>query len=375
MNYFFVTGISIALFLTIILLTKERMSASDYILSILLFFSAQTIFNTFLVTTDLYLAYPDLLVVGFSSPIIVSVCLYLYTKYQTNNIQFQWRELWHFIPAIIVLLMYTKFFLLSHSEKLTVMQSEGDGYEFTNLLRIAVTYTSGVIYCILSLSILYKYRRNIKNEFSNTERIEFNWLIFLIISILVIWLIVLFIQDDKIISISSTIFVILLGYFGITQMNIFGSKAILSSNEIFINDDEEKHKALNTLSHPVKYQYSSLSDGESMQIHEHLLKILTTEKPFLNPELTLGELAKLIPTHPNKLSEVINKHEQKTFYDLVNERRINEFLRLVNMPESKSYTLMSLAYDCGFNSKASFNRNFKKHTGKTPSEHLSNKDI
>ena len=374
MSYFFVTGISIALFLTIILLTKENRSATDYILSILLFFSAQTIFNTFLVTTDLYLTYPDLLALGFSSPIIVSVCLYLYTKYQTNNIPFQWRELWHFIPTAIIFLIYTKFFFLSHSEKLAVMQSEGKDYAFANMLRIAVTYCSGVIYCILSLYTLFKYRRNIKNEFSNTERIEFNWLIFLIIGILLIWLVVLFVQDDKVISVSSTIFVILLGYFGITQVNIFGSKAVLNSNVILSQDEEGKNKALNTSSHPAKYQYSSLTDDESLQIHEQLLNILIAEKPFLNPELTLAELAKLIPTHPNKLSEVINKYEQKNFYDLINERRIQEFLRLLNNQESKQYTFMSLAYDCGFNSKASFNRNFKKHTGKTPSEHLNNKD-
>ncbi|MBX2925694.1 MAG: helix-turn-helix transcriptional regulator [Chitinophagaceae bacterium] len=254
------------------------------------------------------------------------------------------------------------------------MQSEGAGYEVVNLLRIAVIYCSGIIYCILSLRILYKFRRNIKNEFSNTERIEFNWLVFLLIGMLAIWLIVLFRQDDKIISVSSTIFVILLGYFGITQVNVFGTKAVSIPNVVFINDDEEKDKELDTSSRPVKYQYSNLSDNESLQIHNQLLKILESEKPFLNPELTLAELAKLIPTHPNKLSEVINKYEQKNFYDLINGRRIHEFFRLLNMPESKQYTLISLAYDCGFNSKASFNRNFKKYTGKTPSEYQNNQD-
>lgn len=373
MSYFFVTGISIALFLAAILLTKERRSTTDFILAGLLFFAAQTIFNTFLVITGLYLTYPNLLVLGFSSPIIVSIFLYLYTKYQTNNIPFQWRELWHFIPAAIIFLIYFQFFFLSHSEKQAVMQSEGTGYEFVNLLRIAVIYFSGIIYCILSLRILYKYRRNIKNEFSNTERIEFNWLVFILIGMLAIWLVVLFGQDDKIISISSTVFVILLGYFGITQVNVFGPKAVSISNVVFINDEEEKDKDLDTSSRPVKYQYSNLNDDESLQIHKQLLKILESERPFLNPELTLAELAKLIPTHPNKLSEVINKYEQKNFYDLINELRINEFLRQVVKPENRQFTFTSLAYDCGFNSKASFNRNFKKYTGKTPTELLNSR--
>ncbi|MBX3255693.1 MAG: helix-turn-helix domain-containing protein [Chitinophagaceae bacterium] len=372
MSYFFITGISIALFLTAILLTKEKKSTSDFILAALLFFAAQTIFNTFLVETGLYLTYPDLLVLGFSSPIIVSIFLYLYSKYQTNNIPFQWRELWHFVPAAIIFLIYTRFFFLNPSQKLAVMQSGGDGYEFENLLRIAAIYISGIIYCILSLRILFTYRRNIKNEFSNTEKIEFNWLVFLIIGMLAIWLIILFLQDNKIISISATIFVILLGYFGVTQVNVFGPKAISSSNVIFVNNKKEDNNEPDKPPRQEKYHYSNLSSEESLQIHGQLLKILEGEKPFLNPELTLAELAKHIPTHPNKLSEVINKYEQKSFYDLINERRIHEFFRLLNMPESKQYTLMSLAYDCGFNSKASFNRNFKKYTGKTPSEYQNN---
>lgn len=368
MSYFFVTGISIALFLTVILLTKKKKYTTDFILAGLLIFAAQTIFHSLLLETGLYLAFPDLFVIGFPSPIIVTIFLYLYTRYQTHNIRFQWRDLWHFVPAAIIFLIYTDFFFLSHSKKLAVMQSEGADYELQNLLRILVIYISGIIYCFLSLWILFKYRRNIKNEFSNTERIEFNWLVFLIIGILTIWLIVLFGQSEKIISTSSTIFVILLGYFGITQVNVFGSKVATVPTEILINDEKEQEP--DTLYHPVKYQYSNLSEDESLQIHEELLKVLEREKPFLNPELTLSELAKLIPTHPNKLSEVINKYEQKNFYDLINERRIQEFLRLINMPENKQYTLMSLAYDCGFNSKASFNRNFKKYTGKTPSEYL-----
>lgn len=369
MSYFFIAGISIALFLTAILLTKRRKYTTDFILAGFLFFGAQTILKTFLVLTGLHLTYPDLLVLGFTSPILVTVFLYFYTKYQTNNIPFQWRELWHFVPAAIIFLAYLQFFFLSHSEKVEIMKSEGEGYEFVNSLRVAVIYFSGIIYCILSLRILYKYRRNIKNEFSNTERIEFNWLVFLIIGMLAIWMIVLFRQDDNMISISSTIFVILLGYFGVTQVNVFRTKAASMSNEIFINDREGKDKDVDSSSTLAKYQYSNLSDDESLQIHKLLLKILESEKPFLNPELTLSQLAKLIPTHPNKLSEVINKFEQKNFYDLINERRIHEFLRLLNLPESRQYTLMSLAYDSGFNSKASFNRNFKKYTGKTPREY------
>ena len=192
---------------------------------------------------------------------------------------------------------------------------------------------------------------------------------FLILGMFVIWVVVLLIHDDKIISLSATIFVILLGYFGITQAGVFDSKK-LTSPDIALNETEIENIDFHLSAQSAKYQSSKLSDEDSIQIHAQLLKILENEKPYLNPELTLAELAKLIPVHPNKLSEVINKYELKNFYDLINGYRIQEFLRKLNQPESKQYTFISLAYDCGFNSKASFNRNFKKYTGKTPSEYL-----
>ena len=89
-----------------------------------------------------------------------------------------------------------------------------------------------------------------------------------------------------------------------------------------------------------------------------------------NLELTLTELAKALDVHPHYLSQAINTFEGKTFYDYVNTLRVEEFKRLVALPESKKYTLLALALDCGFNSKTSFNRNFKSVTGLAPSEYL-----
>jgi AraC-like DNA-binding protein len=124
-----------------------------------------------------------------------------------------------------------------------------------------------------------------------------------------------------------------------------------------------------------KYQKSSLTSDEAARIHAQLQQVMLKEKLFKNPELNLGELAESLSIHPNNLSQVINSFENKTFYDYINSLRIDEFKNLVADPQNNQYTLLSLAFECGFNSKTAFNRNFKKSTGLSPSEYMSKNSI
>jgi AraC-like DNA-binding protein len=102
-------------------------------------------------------------------------------------------------------------------------------------------------------------------------------------------------------------------------------------------------------------------------------KILTyfeKEKSYLNPELTLSELAIKLNTNTSVLSAAINTGFGKNFNDFVNEYRVEEFKRKATTPDSKHLTLLAIAFDCGFNSKATFNRAFKKVTNLSPKAFL-----
>lgn len=97
---------------------------------------------------------------------------------------------------------------------------------------------------------------------------------------------------------------------------------------------------------------------------------LETTKPYLNPELRLSELAQHFEVNISHLSTLINLCFSQNFNDLINAYRIELFLQKISSGQLKHFTLMSLAYDSGFNSKTTFNRAFKKYTGLTPSEFL-----
>jgi YesN/AraC family two-component response regulator len=111
-------------------------------------------------------------------------------------------------------------------------------------------------------------------------------------------------------------------------------------------------------------------DPGLVDLNERLVHIMNNEKPFLNPELSLPELADLLEISRNQLSAAINKIHGINFYEFVNRYRVEEVKKLMRDPSNKHLKLISLAYDAGFNSKASFYRIFKQFTDKTPTEFL-----
>ena len=109
-----------------------------------------------------------------------------------------------------------------------------------------------------------------------------------------------------------------------------------------------------------------------IQWKEKVEAYMEKSKPFTNPNLTLNELATKVKIQPHILSKVINQGFQKNFFDFINNYRIDEFKKRMEDNRYKNHTLISVAYDVGFNSKTAFNRSFKKITNQTPSEFYQN---
>ena len=119
-----------------------------------------------------------------------------------------------------------------------------------------------------------------------------------------------------------------------------------------------------------RYAKSGLKDNEADTIEARLKILMEKDKLYLEESLTLPKLAVELDILPNYLSQVINERYGKNFYDFINTFRVEEFKEIVRDPKKKHYTLLTLAMECGFNSKSSFNKYFKKATGKTPSEYI-----
>lgn len=103
---------------------------------------------------------------------------------------------------------------------------------------------------------------------------------------------------------------------------------------------------------------------------EKLLTLMELEKLYEDPELSLTQVAKQLQSNPSFISKMVNQGFELNFNDFVNQFRIEAVKEKLQAGEQKKQTLLGIAFDCGFNSKATFNRAFKKFTSLSPKEWL-----
>lgn len=122
-----------------------------------------------------------------------------------------------------------------------------------------------------------------------------------------------------------------------------------------------------------QYKQALLDSNEIKKYSKELEQIMIDYKLYLNPDLSLKDLASYLELPANYVSQLLNLGFQKNFSEYINTFRVNEFKERVLLEENKGLTIMAVAYDSGFNSKTVFNTFFKKIEGKTPNSFLKSK--
>lgn len=363
----YIAGIVITSFLSLILVTKKRKSLADKILFTWLCVILVHLVLFSIISSQAYLTTPHLLGLEIPFPLLHGPFLFLYTVALTSGRVHGGTLLFHFLPFALVLMVTAPFYLLSTEEKIIVYQNGGKGFETLTLLIFVAIVLSGISYAIISLRTLSNYKQQLKDNFSSIEQLNLQWLFRLVIGLSFIWLLVFFAEDEIIFS-AVVLFVVFIGYYGIKQVGVFTNFHTLElSTAIASSEPMASSFAAPENSHP---EEPTAVDPQLKAIHCDLQELMRQQKLFLTPELTLTMVAQALEVHPNTLSHVINSMEQKNFFDYVNTLRIEAFKERIANPDHQKYTLLSIAYECGFNSKTSFNRNFKNLTGQSPSDYL-----
>jgi len=298
--------------------------------------------------------------------------IYFYLKAQINrDFRLKPSHLLHYVPYAIYFLVNFLVFIQGKSA-IATFRSSGLSYWLGWLESISI-WSSYIYYFYQSLRIYREYRRWAETQFSDTDVISFVWLrnfIYLIIAGEVFkfaWSVAdralgdLPFEQDWWWHLFTVTIICYVGISGYAQSQ---PKKLVFSQQIFKKEQETIQEV--TLRNEVNTPFMS----NYAEWKEKIERIFSEQKLFLEPELSLADLAQKLRTNPSVLSAAINQNFGKNFNDFVNEYRVEEFKKQIQLPENKKLTLLAVALDCGFNSKATFNRAFKKFTGQSPKEYI-----
>ena len=288
--------------------------------------------------------------------------LYFYVKsYLTYNFRFKKTDILHFIP-FVVQVAFSIFVRLQN----LYWEGTRESLSWLGYWGYVVWMNLSTIYFVASILIIcyaYKAQSVIKIVGENTTVSggHLNWLNRVLLAFKVYFSIVLVILIVDLLVINKADFT---SYFYFTQFYYYPFFIGISGLTYWLGLAGYKRKDVKFQKPPVTEE-----EREQLKIMANILdEAMTTNKWFRDPELSLNSLAAKLEVRPYVLTKCLNTVKQKKFNDYINELRVGELQLLLQQPKNQKFTLLSLAFESGFNSKSSFNRAVKKHLGIAPSE-------
>ena len=312
--------------------------------------------------------------IPFMQVLLIGPVIFFYTKSLLNStFKISKKEYYHFIPALIYLVYSLIVFI---TDKLILDEfyfyADGRDKDMANWYQIA-GIISMVYYLIASLKFYKNYKKLVFDKVSFADSILFEWIPNFLIAFLsiVVLRVLLFLLNPEwgnfgnqfwhYIAFSIVVlYVSVNGYANALKMSFLNDVNSESINVYQESDEDYKTKQDNT----------NLEEIEFWK--DKILHLVENEKVFKNPTLTLSDLSKLLNTNTKNISKSINSGFDMNFNDFINHYRIEAVKEKLHKKEHKTSTLLGIAFDCGFNSKATFNRAFKKSIDLSPKDYLKN---
>ena len=285
--------------------------------------------------------------------------IYLYLVCLIRKIELTGKILFHLAPGVLFLLLYLFFFDLkfTFAERVDFLTTYRDELfakeafkhvEWIRIVNVAVIVLQVVVYSIAIFIESHRYNFRLKTEFSNAESLQIKWLPWFNVALIIVAVIsVLFYatnpfseENNKLLIISMFIMSVFIWLFGIWGN---AQKAIEFPVEEIATTDVENIEDI---------------------LYKKLLTVLLEDKLYLNPNLTLTELALAAGTNRSYASQAINKTYHDNFNTLVNSYRVETAKNILK--EAPDLKLETVAEQSGFGSAQSMHRNFSKQTGISP---------
>ena len=368
------------LFAVYLLSNNPNRNASNYFMSV--FLIAYGIdFAAFYSAHYLYPLAPNLAMILSMTLYLSFPAMYLYIKSSLyTDYRFQYKELLHLIPFLTVNLVFVPYYYLYNINPEFAPEKALSSF---NDIIIPINYfmlhALGISYLVAAYLLLRRYKKLFLENFSNADTNKYTYLFQLIIIIGVADLISLiknFAMFNRWLDIYEYA-IILVNFVALIMICWIVYKA-LKSPELFIGISTKTLPVGDIIKEGVRNRPNTNDHGESNSDNSEISRLeacMNETKPYLNPSLTINNLANHLNLPVKELSILINHTMGLHFFDFVNEYRIEYAKNLLLNEELNDHTVLEILYDAGFNSKSSFNTEFKKRTGVTPTEYRKSRSL
>ncbi|MBT8220121.1 MAG: helix-turn-helix domain-containing protein [Bacteroidia bacterium] len=362
----FLVGLSIFLFLFFaffLFFFQKGNRWSKRFLGLLFLSLGLAVADVFLLINETYLRFPQYAYFLNALPLIYGPLLWFFTQSVIKkDFKMNTKDLLHFIPFALVFISMIFIYHIRHIDfkrEFLKRALEDPGSMASASSFIIILSIGSYIYS--SHKRVKRYRARIKEEVSNIIRINLGWLDFTLFGFIVIMALTLSVQIVHTFFPANSNFNLLLLIL-LFVLLVFVMSAIVKglrsdvSFETVLKENEIGARNKRMLTH------------EELNELNLLKEFMLSQKPFLDPSLTLKNLAGKMNMSSRELSYLINQGEGHSFFDFVNRYRIQFAQEKIADAEDKKLTILEVMYASGFNSKSSFNTAFKKHSGLTPTQ-------
>ena len=360
LNFFTILTIA-SIFITMILslfffVNKKGFIPDNKILAILLMIFNLQIFYSFATSAFAWQYFMDwhkpLFLLRQTSFLIGPLIYFYVNSFLKRKEVFNYRASIHFLPFIAALFILLVFY--RGVNNFVIWESIAD-LNFT-LLILAHNF----IYIVLSVMSMKSTTISFKGFFKSIFITSNNcWLQIVLIGFIIIWIVNLN---------TFAIYMIMRkpGWCAYT-VSIYALAAFVFINTLmfFLLLKPDFYYVI------AKYKNNKLTQPDKLEYLQKLNFYMETQKPYLNPDITLELLANDISVNPRILSQIINETHKKNFKSYILEYRIKESMKILADTKHRKLTILEVLYQVGFNSKSAFNNQFKLYTNLTPIEYRS----
>ncbi len=341
----------------LLIFTKSKRTLASVLLGLFFILWALNFLDGHLLLNGFYLEYPALALWEDPLVLLYGPLIYFYVNTLLRQTPpWKTRDFWHFLPCLFLYLVVIAVYHIQSSDlKLQILSDVLDmrqPKEVFFVTSLVMLHIMGYFYWSVRLS--KKHSQQLKELYADTN---VNWLLRSLKFLMIL------VGTSFLVSILQFYGTPLLFQLGLLLLNFL--VLVFIANTVFKAFDE-----------PELFAYRLWPERSQAAVDLELRKTLIqdldhamdTEQKYLDPELTLISLSNYLGQPPRLVSQAINQHYQQNFFEYINGYRIGAAQNLLSQGAGQKLTILEVLYQVGFNSKSSFNTQFKRITGFTPTQ-------